>query len=1291
MDSGPDANLTLLGEFSLTIGGRQVSLPSKGIELMALLALEPDADISRERLSGILWPDCSHERALGNLSTTLWRVRKAVNSSMPYELMATSSKGIALDKSKVRVDYWDFSFSIATLASSETSPSAAQAVALFRGDLLSGDCDAEWIVGAREKIRRLYVQALRLHGTQQAANGNVSEALGSYQLALDVDPLNEEMCREVMKLHYGDGRRTEALRVFASLRQRLRSELQVEPEIETSTLCRIIRDSQSGIRETLSNSEVIALAQTASQNVMVGRERELGELKALVSSVQMGSVVCIGVEGEIGIGKTRLVEDLRQSLGGRGYKVLWGRCNECPPAAPYSTVRELFSGASGFWEKLDSDFERRPIAISDLLQPQSELSSVGIELAEKFGDALDGIRRGPAPHDLLLLILEDVQFSDLASLDLLLRLTNHARVRGLVLILTWRSGDCPAPLSALLGSSSGVSRIVKLPRLTRPAIRELCRTRLTLPYVPESTVDFVYSQSEGNPLFAIECLRSLEGGPQVVPNGIFGQLRELPRLERGSVRVDAPDGIRSYIAARIESLSENARQILWVASACGRDVDADFIARVAKAPVNTILRRLEALVSSGFILVADVKFEFVHDRIRELCYQTIPVAVRLRLHRRVYDVLEAFFPDRLDALAFHSGCAGWNDRAASHWEQLGDRAAGVWAQADARTAYNTALSHLERIAKEVSIQHRRFRLLGKRAVASEHLGMLEEGSADVRRMREIAQEENDGLRSCEALGLESRFLLRRGRFSRALDSARLATDMARTLGERSLEARSLEIAGLAMYRLGDFPRAEQELLLLIEMLEKERDPEGLERAWNNLGRVQLVEGRKIQALESADKAERYETGNLHEKAMRTLLRGIAQCYLARGDEAFLDLQLAEKDFSRCGNVSGQAIANAYLSFCNVWRGDLGAAVLCGRRGLPFKAGRTDARWGWISATLLSYGLWFVLGNYRRAQREISQFLRADSTKGNPGLLLDTAAAIALEQGQLEAALSLAREAVERLSCEAGPAVGDALGTLGRVYLAMMKPDEALGPLRRAAVIHEEACENLTLPRILSALAEAELESASVEPAVEHSRRAVRLLAQNGDFGYLPQEVYWNHFLILRFAEDAKAPEALRKAYRLVMRLARQLGRKGKARFLMIRVNRQIVAAWEEMFGGGSFLQSREKNDMNAGLSDVGKVSVLVPVTGAPWGRPLRPGEYVEVIWTTDAGKPDQTLRELKGDVGLRRGRILRLCAEASVQGGDPREEDLARVLGVTTRTIRSDIAYLRAQGCHVQTRGANLH
>jgi hypothetical protein len=91
--------------------------------------------------------------------------------------------------------------------------------------------------------------------------------------------------------------------------------------------------------------------------------------------------------------------------------------------------------------------------------------------------------------------------------------------------------------------------------------------------------------------------------------------------------------------------------------------------------------------------------------------------------------------------------------------------------------------------------------------------------------------------------------------------------------------------------------------------------------------------------------------------------------------------------------------------------------------------------------------------------------------------------------------------------------------------------------------------------------------------------------------------------------------------------------------------------------------------------------------GTPSGRPLRSDERVTVRWTVDAGDADEANREKGGKKLLRQQRILRLLSEARAQGADPNEGDLAQALDVSVRTVRSDIAALRAAGRQVRTRG----
>src|SRR3972149_1680985 len=94
------ATLDLLGGFAFLINGGNMSLPSKSIEILAFLSLQPERRASRERLSGILWPDLPQERALGNLSTTVWRMRRAIKKVTGYELIKTTRTSILLETSR---------------------------------------------------------------------------------------------------------------------------------------------------------------------------------------------------------------------------------------------------------------------------------------------------------------------------------------------------------------------------------------------------------------------------------------------------------------------------------------------------------------------------------------------------------------------------------------------------------------------------------------------------------------------------------------------------------------------------------------------------------------------------------------------------------------------------------------------------------------------------------------------------------------------------------------------------------------------------------------------------------------------------------------------------------------------------------------------------------------------------------------------------------------------------------------------------------------------------------------
>jgi DNA-binding SARP family transcriptional activator len=1283
--------IALVGRFRFVVDGSTVALPSKGIELVSFLALQSEKRATSDRLSGVLWPDFPHERALGNLNTTLWRIRTAVRRLGGSWLLVRSGNTIALEDKELYVDLWQLEDWIKEFSHFRDCPSAIQVVSACKGELLEGAVDSEWLSVERERVRQIQLQVLRLCARHEAMNGRPSEAVHGLERALQLDPLNEAIGRELMQRYYADGRRAEALRVADLIRRRLKAELQIEPETETTKLHEAIKGSKPIPEYALGDHEPRA-THLASKIHLVGRENQLAQLEEAFSEALGGGAVCVGIEGEIGIGKSRLVAEFCKRTGSRGSKVLYARCVQVSQAHPYSLVKELSLEVPGSLFA-PAGFDEGSPSLASLEYHHGAVGRFGLEreAKEKILGSVASSLQTEARGRPLVLVVEDVQFADSASLNLVLSLCKHFENLAFFCILTWRSEDCPGAVKSALKSPGGVRNSLRLLRLDRFGVGLLCKEFFKTDYLSERIVDIVYRESEGNPLFAIECMKSL------LVNGRTGQNGngQVPITASHDVSPGRPasDTIRNHVVGRLNRLPKNVRQLLQLASACGREIEPNLLARTSGLSLRGTLKQLDLLIEAGFVVATGGRFEFVHDKIRELCYEEIPSRGRVRLHQRILNTLESEYSNRLDALAFHSDLAR-SGRATVYWERLGDRAASLWAYSEASQAYGAALIALDRLGSADQSHDLRFSLLRKRALTWEHRGELDKSEADTKRMLEIASDVDDERKRCEVLLLESRLLLRRGAFKRSLERAQLATGSARRLTDLQLEVGAREVAGMAMLRLRDFAHAEEEVLQAIGILTELKDVAGMERVWNNLGRVHLARGRFVRALDCARTAEGYSTGDANEAAMRALVRGIATGCLAKRTETLSDLRLAVIQFGKAGNSSGRAIASAWLSLFSVAAGDFVSGVLFARRGLPFKAGRGDVRWRIVAASTLSSGLWRVLGNYARAKAVIAKTLEASNTQSNPGLFLETAAAIALQSGDVKSALSLAEKAAEHVASLEwdDPSRGEILVTLVEVYLVVGRPKEALEWLQQALTSLEAASDFFYVPLALSLLAIAQRDLGLLKAAFDSSQRAMEILSQNGDFAFGALDVYWNRFLILRDIGDPGSAATLEKAHQLVTARAAQLGRVARARFMRVPVNRQIVETWVKLFGGGVSLRSFGDADGNGDHSGaMKKLALLIPRTGTPWGRRLRQYDFVEVILTVDAGKQDQALRELKGDLGVRRSRILRLCAEAYVQGGDPREEDLARVLGVTTRTIRSDIAYLRSQGCHVQTRGSILH
>jgi DNA-binding SARP family transcriptional activator/TolB-like protein/Flp pilus assembly protein TadD len=240
-------SLRVLGGVDLSLAGRDggSKLGRKEHALLAYLALHAGRPQPRAKLSGLLWGNILEESARQDLRQALSKLRQALGDpdhQLIKSVKAGGEEAVLLDAAVIDVDALQFE----TLARHNDLASLEAASALYAGDLLEAlDVRAEgfedWVGGERTRLRHLAIDTLVKIAGLKAEAKDTGGAIGHLESALRLDPLREDACRQVMRLHAANGRRNAALQEYGALQDLLRRELQTEPEPETAALAASIR------------------------------------------------------------------------------------------------------------------------------------------------------------------------------------------------------------------------------------------------------------------------------------------------------------------------------------------------------------------------------------------------------------------------------------------------------------------------------------------------------------------------------------------------------------------------------------------------------------------------------------------------------------------------------------------------------------------------------------------------------------------------------------------------------------------------------------------------------------------------------------------------------------------------------------------------------------------------------------------------------------------------------------------------------------------------------------------
>jgi len=236
--------VTLLGGFEIRADGAARDLPgAKDRALLAVLALTPGAAHSRDKLAGLLWSDRGDVHARDSLKHALGRLRSALGRE--GDPLVADRQSVRLDPAALTVDVALFERLLA-----EGTPDAVEAaIALYRGDLLDGigirdPAFEEWLRAERQRLRGRAEEAAAGLMARSLADGTPDRSAAAARRLLELDPLREDACRALMRIHADRGEAAKALRLYDALRDGLQREFGVRPEPGTTRLREAIRQGR---------------------------------------------------------------------------------------------------------------------------------------------------------------------------------------------------------------------------------------------------------------------------------------------------------------------------------------------------------------------------------------------------------------------------------------------------------------------------------------------------------------------------------------------------------------------------------------------------------------------------------------------------------------------------------------------------------------------------------------------------------------------------------------------------------------------------------------------------------------------------------------------------------------------------------------------------------------------------------------------------------------------------------------------------------------------------------------
>jgi len=622
-------NIRLMGASEISMGGMPLALNhSKSRALLFYLAATGQPH-TRDHLATLLWGESGQSEAFHSLRSSLYRLRKAMQAVEVDEAIVSDGELLRLDPASYECDVIEFY----RLLTQENEHALSQAVALRRGPFLQGFAitDApgfdDWMQTENTRLNQACFEVLDQLTIWAESREAWTVAIGHAQQMIQMDVLAESAHQRLMHLYLRQGEVGLALRQYRQLENQFKQELGILPSAETKALYEnILRQQRNRVTVAAPSS-----LSTRSSHVLpfVGRDDLLHELSIIGEDVKAGRGATVLVQGEGGIGKSRLLDEFASQLiaDTPPWVVLQGACSPFDDLLSHGPFLEALQ--NGTLEELND-----LLAESDASVPDAR--------GRFFWRVMQTIRSltlsGP-----MLLFIDDLQWANSSTLNLFGFLSMRLHHLPVMLVGTVQHADAIPALQRLitLGRRRGELHLLSLTPLTLKAISELLDASQVNPDSVETLAEWLNAKSTGNPFLLSEILAQLRAEAILKRAGDGWQLDTTQWL-RWRNTFSLPETTHDLVGWRLTNIAPDARNLLDVLAVAAKPIPESVLRGIPGIWTDSFPTLVDDLSARGLILELQggSMLALPHHLLRETLLRRLSNLRRRAIHRQLAETME---------------------------------------------------------------------------------------------------------------------------------------------------------------------------------------------------------------------------------------------------------------------------------------------------------------------------------------------------------------------------------------------------------------------------------------------------------------------------------------------------------------------------------------------------------------------------------------------------------------------------------------------------------------------------